>query len=719
MTGEWKYMPAISNLQKKLLEKKAQQITSNPRYKLYQAYLKGEKEANTGARSITGSLDGNIMTVKITDDRGIVYDKKINVDTSEVISMTKTEAAKPIRQKVSEDKSKKTASAKRTNSSSSASTEKIKTEARKSKKKKAAEKVSKVKDEPDYSTVYDSKTVQQKFDEWGVKRSRENYRSDHANAKNMTDDEVDQAIDALRNSGKDTNLFDWNIYTGDNVYEKGNVEYQHDKGSEAVVRTNIKGITGNIQDTAVKVGTEISVGTKNVGKAVEKGVKDTGEFLKDAGDDVKGLWDQGKAGYNKLKAEWVPKREAAKKEFVKTRDKVNTYGKIATHNPALLFQAALDNYAENADNPYARYMKKNNLTGEQIVSTLRGKYTASKECKTDLDNLIKYIDEHPDDEDTINKRIAEINSKYKQKIPKYTQATKDDINGALKTMQTTSQQWMYKQRTKKLAEMIMEAQEDKILDQKLEGILTKMNKQWGTKLTDNEKLRQDIRDAIRGTKTVFFKYDETMKVLQDKTQKMLEREIQKQLNDRINQSKAWKNMMSMDKKFNDIYRKAGGSKIEKIQQKLDKWNKMSDLDFMLMTTEKMTDTLNSRIKFLGKWGGSLNDLDAKMGKFGLNLGLGEQFTSFEKNFTSQIAASMQNTVRTDISKSLQSVSKITSAVKQATQQIQKIQNQAKELVLKWETTVMDVVKAQEKRIVNNILKSVKISFSGGIGSFKI
>ena len=426
--------------------------------------------------------------------------------------------------------------------------------------------------------------------------------------------------------------------------------------------------------------------------------------------------------------EWMRGRKnfvEARKRLQANLDKVNTIGKTLTHNPAKLFEAGIDEYINNhPDSAEAKYFKDKGLTGAQIIDTLTGKYNKDDDCRKDIEKLSGDIDKVQKDPslsnkynaEYFNKQIDHINKTYGLSIPPYSASTA----AALKSTLEGNKRYQIKKNVKHLATLMMDKQLDSYLDKNIQGVLDKFNARFGTNHQNTPELRDKIRQVIRGTYTVTFNQDELMKDLEQKTEKELERFLENKVEERLYNSGEWKKFMHLDEDAGDIYRKKlGGDKINALGNKISEWTKLNDVDFTLKLTESLTDQLNDKVGFLGSTQNSLNRLDAKMDRFGLGLGLGSQFSALEKSFTLNIASSMEHQLKTSMQGTLKSISRINNTVQNFQKQIQGIQNQARDLVKKWETTAMDMVKAQEKVIVNNIMKSVKIDFKGSIGSFKI
>jgi len=451
---------------------------------------------------------------------------------------------------------------------------------------------------------------------------------------------------------------------------------------------------------------------------------------KEVQDSVNKTWKKTKRssydGWMRGRKNFVNQRKRLQKKSQNALDKANTFGKTMTHDPAKLFESGIDKYIErHPDSMKAKYMKEKQLNGTEIIDALTGKYNKDDRCRKDIEALLADIDKANKDpslrqkkytDDYFNEKIEIINKTYGLSIPPYSedtaQALRDTIEG--------NKQYQIKKNIKHLATLMMDAQMQSYLDMNIQSVLDQYNERFGTNWSDTPELRDKIRQVIRGTYTVAFNQDVLMNQMQKKTEDELKRFLQKKVDDRIFNSKTWYKFMHLDEDAGDVYRKKlGGDKINKLQDKLESWTNLSDVDFTLRLTEDLTDQLNNRVKFLGNAGGSLNKIDKKMGKFGLNLGLGDQFTDLEKNFALNIASPVEDQLKKSMTSTLKNITKITDTVKNFQKQIQSIQNKARDLVRKWESTAMDMVKAQEKVIVNNIMKSVKIDYKGAVGSFKI
>lgn len=451
--------------------------------------------------------------------------------------------------------------------------------------------------------------------------------------------------------------------------------------------------------------------------------KDWKESMKDISDT---FGKETQATIDQLKDKWVKNRDKAESDISKASSRLTTYGKLLATDPAALFSQGIEHEINSRDTKYTRFAKANNLSGSEIMDMIIGKYNSDFGAASALDSLSKELEEaqkNPEaaaaagkDADYFNQKISAINEKYGLSIPAYSSETSKAITLTLEG----NKRYQVAQKTKELAENLIKAQEESYTDKVIEKILQKYNQTFGTDIEMTEKLKQDIRDAIRGTKTVYFNKDKTMKELTDRTRKLLYHEFESRVNDRLYQSKEWKKLMNLDNKVDDIYRKAGGNKLDEAQKKMEKWYSMSDVDFLVDIASDLDKQINSNVKFLSKWGGTLNDLDRKMGKYGLDLQLGTEFESLEKQFSLNVANSMETQLRSQVKTTLQTVNKATKAVQEAKKEVQELQQGAKNLIKRWETTVMDEVEKQEKLVVNNIMKSVKISFdTSGIGSFKI
>ena len=359
---------------------------------------------------------------------------------------------------------------------------------------------------------------------------------------------------------------------------------------------------------------------------------------------------------------------------------------------------------------------KQGITGDVMWGVITGKYNGNdEECRAALEELAQKVNGEELTEEQKKAAVKELSDKYGLNLDD--SVTADQITEVVNNLQ----KYRYKQQVKNIAAQIIE---EKINDQ----ISAKLQEKLGPTLARlgidfsfrGRNIIQDIKDIIRGIKVITFNQDKFLKGLQEQLEKKIAKVIEDKVYAKLDEASKKINT-SIDKAAKRITEGIVNSSIyravDTINSQLTTWTKNPE-SFTLAIADRLDAALKNPV---GKIESVLNKLDAPFKAIGLDgLGLGTMFKEITQVYTKGYAEK----IREVISPVLQKALAVTSTVRKAFQgfitAVNKLRDQAKALIEKWKNTIKDVIAQQTQRLVNELVKYVKLNITSKIGeSIKI
>jgi predicted PurR-regulated permease PerM len=280
----------------------------------------------------------------------------------------------------------------------------------------------------------------------------------------------------------------------------------------------------------------------------------------------------------------------------------------------------------------------------------------------------------------------------------------------------SNQDMNYKKKVTDIAKQIVENKLNDQLNTMLENKLGKTLKSLGINFSFKDRNTiQDIIDIIRGQKYVKFNeqkfLDGLQKTLEKKVDELIVQKVNKYVDEYANKINA--KIDEYSKKITDkldTYRK----KVDKIVDKLSKWDTEAT---KLNIAAKLDNLIKSPVD---KIANILNTPDKFLGKLGLNLGLGDMFKQVTQVYTKGMAEKIQKVFQPAVNKALAITKKISETITKVIDAVNKLRDKAKQMIEKWKNQIKSMVQEQTKKLVNEIVKYVKLNITSGLGGgFKI
>ena len=360
----------------------------------------------------------------------------------------------------------------------------------------------------------------------------------------------------------------------------------------------------------------------------------------------------------------------------------------------------------NSNNEIVKQFTSKGMDADTMWGVITGKYNKDDAARRDLEKLAKDIKEGKLTEKQKAERVKAINEKYGLNLD--SSVTGDQIAQVI----AEHKEYSYKQTVRNIAGQIVENklndQLNNMLEQKFGSKLRSLGIDFSFK---DRNIIQDIRDIIRGQKTVAFNeakfLDGLKKNLEKKVDQLIVKKAEAYLNEQQQRINA--KIDSTAAKITgqlDAYRK----KIDSWSETLSKW----DSESMKLTIAGRLDAMVSAP--VDKIAGILNMPDKLLGKIGLNLGLGDMFKSITQTYTKGYAEKIQKVLSPAVNKILGFTKHISATITKLISKVNELKEKAKQMIEKWKNTVMDAVKKQTQKMINEIIKYVKLDITSAIGS---
>lgn len=353
---------------------------------------------------------------------------------------------------------------------------------------------------------------------------------------------------------------------------------------------------------------------------------------------------------------------------------------------------------------------KAGIDGDTMWGVITGKYNKDDKARQELLKLQKDIKEDKLTPLQARERVDKLNHDYNLGLNE--SVTAEDITKVI----DSNQQMSYKRTVSNIAKQIIEnklnEQLNDMLEKKLGGTLKSLGINFSFKDRDTLK---DIIDIIRGQKYVKFNEAQFLQGLQKQLEKKIDDLIVKKINEKVDDAAKKVNAKidaaakSITNKL-DAYRK----NVDSLGEKITKWQgEMGKLQI----AEKLDSLIKSPVD---KIANILNAPDKLLGKIGLNLGLGTMFKEITQVYTKGLAEKIHKVFQPALNKALAMTKKVSESIKKVIDAVNKLRDRAKQLVEKWKNAIKDAVKKQTQKLVNEIVKYVKLNITSSIGGgFKI
>lgn len=369
----------------------------------------------------------------------------------------------------------------------------------------------------------------------------------------------------------------------------------------------------------------------------------------------------------------------------------------------------LSHFWDNSNNETVKKFTDQGITGDVMWGVIWGKYNKDDAARQDLEKLADLVSAGKGSSPEAIALRNKINEKYQLNLA-------DNVTAAdIAKVIESDKKYTYKKTVRKIAESIIEDKLNEQIKKRLEEIIGGKLEDWGIEFKDNQ-IISTLRDVIRGHKTAFFNQEKFLK----KLQKELETKI-----DKLIEEKVFKLIDEQAKKINsqiddtakkvidmiDPYRK----KVDQTYEKLDTWLK-SPASAKETIAKKLDEMLKSPVDSIA----AKLDSFEPFKKFGITLGLGDMFKTVSQQFTKGMAERIYQVTKPLVESALKIVTQVKTAINKLIDTVNKIKEKAKQLVEKWKNAIKDAVKDFTKKMVNEIIKFVRVSFSdlgvGGISS---
>ena len=346
------------------------------------------------------------------------------------------------------------------------------------------------------------------------------------------------------------------------------------------------------------------------------------------------------------------------------------------------------------------------ISGDIMWNTILGKYNKDDAARKDLEKLSDMVAQGKGNSDEAIALRNKINENYNLNLND--DITANDISKII----ASDQKYTYKKKVQQIAADIIE---DKLNEQIVKQIESKIGcklEDWGFEFKDGN-IVNTVRDIIRGNKTAFFHQEKFFK----KMQKELEEKIDKLIVEKVNSivdSAAQKITTGIDTVTQtlidtiDPYRK----KLDSISNKLESWLS-NPTSAKLTIVEKLDELIKSPIDSIAGTLDRINPLQ----KFGINLGLGDMFKTITTKFTKGLADKIYTYTKPFVEKALKIVTTVKTQITKLIDSINKIKEQAKQLVEKWKDAIKNAIQEFTGKMINELVKYVKVGLSDLLGGF--
>lgn len=142
--------------------------------------------------------------------------------------------------------------------------------------------------------------------------------------------------------------------------------------------------------------------------------------------------------------------------------------------------------------------------------------------------------------------------------------------------------------------------------------------------------------------------------------------------------------------------------------------KRFDTQRMLLTEEDISKalvgdvekTLKTRVKGINKVGNKIANLDNKMGKFGMSLGLGEQYNGMLKNVSQAISDDLARRLKPKLTKQYKITENISKRLKYYQDNLKIMKQKALARVEEWKEEAKKKIAKEEQKLIKNALGSL-------------
>ena len=365
----------------------------------------------------------------------------------------------------------------------------------------------------------------------------------------------------------------------------------------------------------------------------------------------------------------------------------------------------------NSTNEYIQKFTSQGVSGDIMWGVITGKYNKDDEARKDLEKLQTLVNSGKGNTQEAIALRNKINNDYKLNLDENVSA--QDITNVL----NSNDAFNYKKKVSKIAEDIVKQKLNEnlsnMLEQKLGGKLRELGINFSFKDRD---LVKDIHDIIRGQKFVEFNEQEFLDGLKTQLEKKIDKLITQKVNAKIDSAA---NMINskIDSVANnitkqlDVYR----NKLDNLSEKLDM---LSSEKGKLAIADKLDKLVSSPVNAIAN---VLNAPDKLLSKLGIGgLGLGDMFKSITQVYTKGFAEKIHKVFAPAITKALAITKQVSEYVKKAIDYINNLREKAKQMVEKWKNAIKDAVKEQTQKLVNEIVKYVKLNITSALsGGFSI
>lgn len=336
------------------------------------------------------------------------------------------------------------------------------------------------------------------------------------------------------------------------------------------------------------------------------------------------------------------------------------------------------------------------ITGDVMWGVIWGKYNKDDAARRDLEKLADLVSAGKGNSEEAKALRDKINTKYGLELDE--SVTAEDIAKVIES----DQKYTYNQTVRKIAEGIVQDNMNKQIKKRMEDFLGGKLEDWGFNFQNGD-IIGTLRDIIRGNQVAFFNekrfVERTVTELTGKIDKMIDEQA-RQINAQID--KVAKGAIDAI----DPYRK----QVDSMYSKLDSW--MSNPASAKLQIANRLDTLiKSPVDSIA---GKIDKLDP-FRKIGLSMGLGNMFKSVTQTFTKGLADKLYKITKPIVETALKIVGTVKTAIKKVIDTINKLKEKAKQLIEKWKNIIKDTVKKITTKIVNELLRYVKVSFGSLFG----
>ena len=272
--------------------------------------------------------------------------------------------------------------------------------------------------------------------------------------------------------------------------------------------------------------------------------------------------------------------------------------------------------------------------------------------------------------------------KYLSKTSKYKKASLGDIISD------------NKEAIKEASGNYVNDQIDKLLNKEIENYAAKfgMQSKWSAET------KEKIRAMIRGEQNIVFANDQIVDGAQKATEKALNDVFDKQVNNRLKNAEKF-----AQAKMDDA--------ISKIQEMDYKYLRLKTTDIEKMLNGKIENQLKGS-GAVQKYSNIAADLDKKLGKLHINANLQGQPGKSIERISSDISKQLANRIQPQLAKQREVVQKVTSQLQEYKKKITAIKEKALARIEGWKNEAQARIKAEEKRLINSALGSLKQGLSG-------